>query len=91
VLLAIIGLLPAIPHVILGIEHMFGKGNGPVKKQAATSAIADLVNVFAQLSGQSGAGANSPMMTFIDKLIEATVEMFNQDGTFTHNMISKGD
>jgi hypothetical protein len=81
--LLLLGILPAIPHVILGIEALFRHGNGPAKKQAATSALADMVNIFTQASG-GGTGADSSTMTYIDDLIEATVKLFNNNGTFTH-------
>jgi len=86
--LAILGLLPAIPHIVLGIEKLFGHGNGSAKKQAATSAIGDMINIFGQLGGNAssanGAGANSDMMTFVDELIESTVKLLNANGTLSH-------
>lgn len=82
-LLALIGLLPAIPHIIIGVEKLFGKGNGATKKQAATAAISDLVNIAAQAAGTSGAG-NSHVMDFISAVIDATVAYFNASGTFPH-------
>ncbi len=81
-ILAILGLLPAISHIVLGVEHLFGHGNGASKKQAATSAIADLLNIFGQAQGTPG--ADSSAMAFIDDLIEATVKYFNANGTMTH-------
>ncbi len=84
--LFILGLLPAIPHILVGIEHMLGHGTGPAKKSAATSMIGDLVNIFSsqQQSGSGSPGADSSTMAFIDDLIEATVKYFNTNGTFTH-------
>jgi anti-sigma factor ChrR (cupin superfamily) len=88
-LLAILGLLPAVPHIIISVEHMMGHGSGPAKKQAATSMIGDLVNSFSQMSSGTVPGANSPIMAFVDTLIEATVELFNNDGTFVHGPTAK--
>jgi hypothetical protein len=82
VLLIVLGLLPAIPHIILGVERLFGHGNGASKKQAATSAIADLLNIFAQTQGTPG--ADSSAMNFISDLIDATVRYFNNTGVMTH-------
>lgn len=87
-LLAILGLLPAVPNILIGVERMFGHGSGPAKKQAATSMIGDLVNSFSQMSSGTVPGANSPIMAYVDTLIEATVELFNNDGTFTHGPTS---
>ena len=81
--LAILGLLPAIPHIVLGIEKLFGDGNGAQKKQAAMSAVSDMLNIFAQTTGTSG--ADSSHSAFIDDLIEATVKFFNANGTMTHS------
>ena len=81
-LLAILGLLPAIPHIVLGVEKLFGHGNGASKKQAATSMIADLLNILAQAQGTNG--ADSSAMGFIDDLLEATVKYFNTNGMMTH-------
>lgn len=79
----ILALLPAVPHIIIGVEHLFGHGNGASKKQAATSALADIINAFAQSTGTQG--SNSSTMALIDDLIEATVKYFNSNGTFTHS------
>ena len=81
-ILAILGLLPALPHIILGVEKMFGHGGGAAKKQAATSALSDLLNILAQAQGTPG--ADSSAMAFIDDMIEATVKYFNTNGTMTH-------
>jgi hypothetical protein len=83
-LLAILGLLPAIPHIVMGIEKMFGHSSGAAKKQAAMSTIGDLLNALAQQSGDTTAAANSPMMAFVDSTIEGFVKLFNDTGTFTH-------
>lgn len=81
--LAILGLLPAIPHIVLGIEKLFGHGNGSSKKQAAMAALGDMVNIFGQMGG-STTSANSDVMTYLDELIESTVKLFNSNGTLTH-------
>lgn len=80
--LMVMGLLPAIPHIVVGVEKLFGKGNGGHKKQAAMSAVSDMLNIFSQASGS--AGADSSHTAFLDDLIEATVKFFNANGTFTH-------
>jgi hypothetical protein len=82
VLIAILGLLPAIPHIVLGVEHLFKHGNGPSKKQAAMSAMADMLNIFSNVAGTPG--ADSSAMAFIDDLIEDTVKYFNANGTMKH-------
>lgn len=82
--LAILGLLPAIPHMVAGIEKLFGHNNGPAKKQAALAAIGDMVNIFGQANGNGATSADSSTMTYIEDLIEATVKLFNSNGTFTH-------
>ena len=78
----ILALIPVMPHVIIGIEHIFKHSTGPAKKVAATSAIADILNVLA--GTQSVPGADSSAMSFIDAMIEATVKLYNDTGTFTH-------
>jgi hypothetical protein len=65
------------------VEKLFGHGNGAAKKQAASAAIGDLVNIFGQLGNGASAG-DSSTMKFVDSLIEATVDLFNNNGTFTH-------
>jgi len=77
-----IALIPLCPKIVAGIEHVFGHGTGPAKKQAATSAIADVLNVLAGVEGTPG--ANSSAMNFIDDMIEAVVKVYNDSGTFTH-------
>ena len=69
-------------HTVLGIEHIFGHGNGPAKKQSATNAIEDAINIFATTAGTPG--ADSSMSAFVDDLIEATVKYFNSTGAMTH-------
>jgi hypothetical protein len=86
--LALLGILPAVPHIIMGIESMFKHGNGPAKKQAAMAALGDMVNIFDQSSG--GPGADSSTMVLIDDLIEAFVKVFNNNGTFTHSTTGTG-
>jgi hypothetical protein len=76
--------LPAVPYVILGVEAMFKHGSGPAKKQAVTSALADMINIFSQANGGQSSTANSSVMSLVDDLIEEFVKMFNADGTFTH-------
>jgi hypothetical protein len=82
VFLAIFALIPAIPHIVLGIEQMFGKGSGGTKKQAATSMLGDMLNITSQAAGEPG--ADSSAMAFIDDMIEATVKYFNDKGIMTH-------
>jgi hypothetical protein len=79
----ILALVPIFPHVILGVEKLFGHGGGATKKVAATSAIADILNVLAGAEGTPG--ANSSAMTFIDDMIESFVKLYNNSGTFTHS------
>jgi hypothetical protein len=79
----ILGLLPVVQHVVLGVESLFGHGKGAAKKQAATTTIADLLNLFSQVSPDLP-GANSSTMKFIDGLIEVTVSYFNDEGVMTH-------
>jgi hypothetical protein len=76
----IIGLLPAIPHIVMGIEKLFGHGgNGKQKKDAA------MAGILAMLTGIGGiAVADKAHINYVDKLIEATVEYFNQNGEFNH-------
>jgi hypothetical protein len=76
----LLGLLPAIPHVVLGVEGMFGHGNGANKKQAAMGVLGDLVNLA---PGSPGAG-NSAMMKYLDALVEATVAYLNDSGAMKH-------
>jgi|HubBroStandDraft_2_1064218.scaffolds.fasta_scaffold1373483_2 hypothetical protein len=78
----ILALIPLCPKIVAGIEHIFGHGTGPAKKQAATSALADVLNVLA--GTESTPGANSSAMDFIDDMIEACVKLYNNSGTFTH-------
>ena len=73
-------LIPAIPHIVSGIEALFGRGNGATKKQAAMGVMGDLVNALNTPGGTTG--ANSQMMAYIDDLIEATVKYMNTSGTF---------
>jgi hypothetical protein len=80
--LAILGLLPALPHIILGIERIFGHGGGATKKQAAMSALSDLLNIASSAQGMPG--ADSHAMSFIDDMIEATVKYFNATSVLTH-------
>jgi hypothetical protein len=82
--LAILGLLPAIPNIILGVEHMFGKGRGPAKKSATLTMVSDMLNIFGQAMNQPASVADSAHMTFIGKLIDATVEFMNATGVMTH-------
>jgi hypothetical protein len=81
-------LLPAIPHIVMGVEQMFKHhpaATGAAKKQAATSALADMVNLFGSMTGEpAGTGANSATMAYLDTMIDATVKYFNDNGTFTH-------
>jgi hypothetical protein len=76
-------LLPAIPHVILGIEHFVGKGNGITKKQAAMAALGDMLNIASTAAGTPG--ADSSAMAYIDDLIECTIKYFNANGTMSHS------
>ncbi len=78
----ILGLIPAIPHIVLGVEKIFGHGKGTAKKSAAMSALGDIVNIFGQAQGTPG--ADSSTMAFMDDLLEATVKYFNANGTLTH-------
>jgi hypothetical protein len=78
----ILGLLPVVPHIVLGVEHLFGKGGGVNKKQAAMSALADMINILSKT--QATPGADSSTMNFLDDLVEATVKYFNANGTLTH-------
>ena len=91
----IMALLPAIPHIVTGVEAMFGHGTGALKKQTASGILGDFVNLFTQSSAMTAgsttpqAGANSQTMAYIDELIDATVEYFNATGTFTHGGTTK--
>jgi hypothetical protein len=80
----ILALLPAVPNIVLGIEHMFGHGNGTTKKQTAMSILGDLVNAFTSAGGSAVPGANSSEMELIDELIEATVKYLNATGAMVH-------
>jgi len=82
-ILALLGLLPAVPHIILGIEKLFGHGNGVSKKQAAMAALSDMLNIFSQTAGTTG--ADSSAMAFLDDLVEATVKYFNASGVMVHS------
>lgn len=77
-LLAILGLLPSIPPIISGIEHFFGHGNGPKKKDAAMAMVGDMLNLQGQVQ------ADSATMAYVDAVIEATVVYLNASGKFTH-------
>jgi hypothetical protein len=75
-------LLPLLPNIVSGIEHLFGYGNGAQKKQVAMAQVSDAVNVYSTLNG--GPGADSAMMHFIEAAIEATVAYLNESGKFSH-------
>lgn len=80
----IAALIPALPHIIVGIEAMF-KGAakvGTTKKQIAINLLSDLVNGFGAYSQQGG--ANSALMAFIDKEVDNVVEYMNASGQFQH-------
>jgi hypothetical protein len=81
-ILAILALLPAVPHIVLGVEKLFGHGGGPAKKQATMSALSDMLNIASQTAGTPG--ADSSAMSFIDDLVEATVRYFNASGIMVH-------
>jgi hypothetical protein len=82
-ILAILALLPAIPHIVLGVEHLFGHSKGGIKKTAAMSALGDMLNIASTAAGTPG--ADSSAMAFIDDLVEATVKYFNSNGTMSHS------
>jgi len=78
----ILALIPVVPHVVVSIEHVFKHSTGPAKKVAATSAIADILNVLAGVEGTTG--ADSPTMSAIEGMIEVFVKLYNDTGTFSH-------
>lgn len=94
-ILALLGLLPAIPHIIIGVEQIFGHGRGLAKKQAATNTIADLLNLSVAANNPLGtlgtlgtgipASSDSDMMKYIDALIESTVTYLNAKGVMKHS------
>jgi hypothetical protein len=81
-------LLPVIlqlaPHIVMGVEKMFGHGKGVEKKQAATAMLGDAVNILAQSQGLPG--ANSDILSLIDDCLEAIVKYMNASGQFTHGV-----
>jgi hypothetical protein len=81
-------LIAAAPHIITGIEALFGHGNGAKKKQAAMGIMGDLANALSTAQGTPG--ANSAVMAYMDDIIEATVKYMNASGQFTHGIVPKG-
>lgn len=81
-ILAILGLLPILPKLVLGAEHLFGHGSGASKKQSVMGDIQVLLNAFAQTMGTPG--ADTSIMEFIDTYIENVVTFFNKAGVMTH-------
>jgi hypothetical protein len=77
-------LIAAAPHIITGIEALFGHGSGAQKKSAAMAVMGDLGNALAQDKGVPG--ANSALMSYLDDVIEATVKYMNNSGQFTHTI-----
>lgn len=74
-------LIPFIPHVVHGVEALFGKGNGKLKKEAALGLMGDAVNIMSAAKfGSAIGGANSAVMEYISDLIEATVKYYNATG-----------
>jgi hypothetical protein len=78
----ILGLIPAIPHIVLGVEKLFGHGSGKTKKQTAMTALTDMLAVVAQASGMPGSDAS--MEEFLSDVIDSTVKLFNKNGAFSH-------
>jgi hypothetical protein len=81
-ILAILGLLPILPKIILGAETIFGHGSGASKKQSVLSDITILLNAFSQTLGTPG--ADSSIIEFISTYIEDVVTLFNKAGIMTH-------
>jgi hypothetical protein len=79
----ILALLPAVPHIVLGIEALFKHGSGASKKQAAMSALGDMLNIASTAAGTPG--ADSSAMAYVDALVEATVKYFNDTGVMSHS------
>ena len=78
----LIPLLGAMPHIILGVESLFGHHTGTQKKQVAMGILGDLVNLITSENGQPG--ANSPFMTFLGESIDSMVKLLNDTGVMTH-------
>ena len=76
----ITGLLPLVSSIVQNIEMIFGRGNGPAKKDAATAAIADIINIAGTVSGQTI--NSSEIMEGIGKIIDGTVQVMNATGVF---------
>lgn len=83
-ILAILGLLPVVPKLVLGVERLFGHGSGTSKKQSVMSDISALLNAFSQAASTSS--VDSSAMAFMDDFVEATVRYFNSNGTMTHGV-----
>ena len=75
-------LIAAVPHIITGIEGLFGHGNGAKKKSIALGLMGDLGNALASENGIPG--ANSDLMDYLGDIIDATVKYMNANGQFTH-------
>jgi hypothetical protein len=74
--IVILGLIPAIPHIVLGIEALFGHGKGGTKKQAAVDMVQTILNTTV--------GADPAVMAYVSDLIEANVKYLTANGTMPH-------
>ena len=75
------GLLPLITSTVQAVEGIFGAGNGATKKQAATAAIADILNI-ANSVRPTAALQSSAMMEGIGEVIDGIVKILNATGVF---------
>jgi hypothetical protein len=75
-------LLAAAPHIVAGVESLFGHGKGETKKQAAMGILGDFGNALAAQNGFDG--ANSDLMQLLSEIIDSTVKYMNATGQFKH-------
>lgn len=77
----IVGILPLVTSVVQSVETIFGGGNGARKKDAATSMIADALNI-ANVVHPYPAFRSSELMEGISQIIDGVVKVMNATGVF---------